>query len=107
MNKQHSEACFEEIASRLEHEYIVNPSINGETDHDKEIFLYLLKNLAAFCKLSWDDCNVEYRATQLSKWPPYATIEDVRARLAELDENARKEAEGYRRFSELCAEAGL
>jgi hypothetical protein len=107
MNKHRSEECFEEIASRLEHEYIVNRSINGDSDRDKETFLYLLKNLAAFCHLDWDDMNVYYRASQLSKWPPYATIEDVKAHIAEIDENSRKDLEGYRRFSEMCREAGL
>jgi hypothetical protein len=84
MNKTRSEECFEEIASRLEHEYIVNRSIVGDSDRDKEIFLYLLKDLASFCHLSWDDMNVTYRASQLSKWPPYHTWEETKAKIAAL-----------------------
>ena len=107
MSKQRSEEMFEEIASRLEHEYIVNRWINDDSDRDKQIFLYLLKNLAAFCKLSWEERDVHCRASQLSKYPPYATIEDIKARFAEMEDNSRKESDGYRRFSEMCAEAGL
>ena len=84
MNKQHSEECFEEIAKRLEQEYIVNWSITGDSDRDKEVFLYLLKNLAAFLHLSWEDMNIYYRASELSKWPPYHTLEETLAKVASL-----------------------
>jgi hypothetical protein len=109
MNKTRSEECFEEIASRLEHEYMMNDRINSnaETDRQKEQYFWVLKALAAFCKLSWDDMNVEYRASQLSKYPPYATIEDVRAGLARMDETNRKDVENNRMVSKMFREAGL
>jgi hypothetical protein len=102
MNK--AEACFEEIASRLEHEYIVNSWIRG--DGDKEIFLYLLKSLAAICKLSWEACNVDYRASQLSKYPPYCSLRDIKATLAGVDTSAKeyKDAEYALGLAEIMAE---
>jgi hypothetical protein len=106
MTNQRSKACFEEVAKILEDEYIVNPSIRGDPDRDKELFLYLLKNLAALLKLSWGDMNVDYRASQLSKYPPYCTTEEMLAAVARMEEGSRQESESHRRFSEMLREAG-
>jgi hypothetical protein len=84
-DKKRSEDYFEEIASSLEHEYMCNQRLNSAPGNYREQYLYLLKSLAAFCKLSWQACDVDYRASQLSKEPKYATIEDIRAKLATMD----------------------
>jgi hypothetical protein len=85
-DRQRSNDFFEEIASSFEHEYMCNSRLNtAPGDHQKQ-YLYLLRSLASFCRLSWEDMNVDYRASHLSKWPPYHTMEEMLAKIAALDD---------------------
>jgi hypothetical protein len=72
---------FDEIASALAHNLTFNPKLQGGENRIRA-FRHTLRALARFCKLRYEDCQIEERIQNLE--PPYISPEEFVAKCKEF-----------------------